>query len=151
MRVLLGDVDEFLVTDEPSNITQVLTCTGWPDQAHITRYDVMCSGDACPGDGENEAPVWRSPEKHPLRHYSLINRQSWSIRPPKVVVAPGKVRHVFVHEGFVGPEGIEAPVDRECGYIVHPRSMYQKRTNRTDFQTETDWHWPFREQERDSR
>lgn len=142
-RLLLGDVDEYVASDQPTTISNILSCTGWPDQAHITRFDVMCSEDVCPGDGETEAKVWESPERYPLQHYGLMNRQKWSIRPPKVVVSPETVRHFFVHDGLVVPGGQDAPVPPKCGYIVHPRSLYSKRSNKTDFSHDVSWHWLF--------
>lgn len=148
---MLGDVDEFLVTDKPSSITKVLSSLGWPDQARVMRYDVMCSGKVCQGDGDNEWPLWWSPDEQPLRHYTLIDRQGDSSRDPKVIVSPEMVQHHFVHYASVLPEGSDILVPPERAYIVHTRSLYWKRTNKTDFHRDTSWHWLYRNERKAKR
>lgn len=144
LRILVGDVDEFLVTPQPGNITSVLACTGWPDQARLRRFDVMCSGPRCPGDGESEADLWRSPEKYPLRHYNLIDRTAMSTFfgvLPKVIISPERVQHFYVHEGVVVPGGTDVDVPEECAFMVHVLCLYSKRSEKVNFHLDTSWHW----------
>lgn len=146
VRILVADVDEFLVTPQPGNVSTVLACASGADQARLRRFDVMCSGERCPGDGQSEVDLWTSPEPHPLRLYNLIDRGAMSTmfgRLPKVIVSPERVRHFYVHEGVVVPGGTDVEVPEECAFLAHVLCLYSKRSDKVNFQLDTSWHWLF--------
>ncbi|GAQ81924.1 hypothetical protein KFL_000940330 [Klebsormidium nitens] len=146
LRILVADVDEFLVTPHRGNVSTVLACARGADQARLRRFDVMCSGERCPGDGQSEVDLWTSPEPHPLRHYNLIDRSAMSTffgRLPKVIVSPERVRHFYVHEGVVVAGGADVEVREGCAFLAHVLCLYSKRSDKVNFELDTSWHWLF--------
>lgn len=147
LRVLVCDVDEFLVTPEPGGIATILECANGLDQAYIQRFDVMCEGSRCSSTGQGDTELWESPSRDPLKYYTLMDRNASSVswnKWPKALVVPEKVRHFDVHEGAVLPGGWDGTVSESCAFLLHVLSMFKARTETTaNFVVDTSWQWMF--------
>lgn len=143
VHLIIADVDEFLVASEPKNISSILECVNWTDQARFHRWDAVCTSELC--QGESELPAWVSAVDNPLQYYTRINPKGKSWDNPKVMVSPERVHNMFVHEGFVEPGGSEVRVPDQCAFMLHLRFLYRRRDEPLeDYKENTSWQWALR-------
>ena len=122
-RLAFLDVDEFLATPSPTNIsTLYASCFHQGQLQVLRRFDALCS--SCKA-GVSELPLWQaSPDVWgALVHYSLIRFDTGglSLDLGKCIADADHVHSFFVHDAVLEGNAKPTMVPQTCAFLVRIR------------------------------
>ena len=131
------DNDEFLATNKPTNVSEMLANGCIMPEGHTTalRYDIRCG--TCQGV---EGDLWLSQKtENPLSHY---NETDWRVRlRGKPVLHADNSFSMAIHEAGVFHRGQEH--HSYCFFHLHMVNLYSVRRDKSDteFTSDISWNW----------
>ena len=131
------DNDEFLATNKPTNVSEMLANGCIMPEGHTTamRYDIRCG--QCQGE---EGDLWLSEQtRNPLTHY---NETDWRVRlRGKPVFHADNSFSMAIHEAGVFHHGREH--NSYCFFHLHIVNLFSSRRDKSDteFTDDVSWNW----------
>ena len=135
------DNDEFLATNEPTDVSQMLVngCIVPHGSTSALRYDIRCG--SCNG---TETDLWRFPQKQNRLTQCTETDFRVGLRGKPILYADASFS-MSIHESGVfhnGQEDISC-----CFYHIHVVNLFAPRRDASDveFTNDTSWRWVLRD------